>query len=144
MIINIKNLELLSERYYEIINLYSYLSKINSNILTFEKFKSIIKNLPDNHNIYVFIENKQIVGAITLLVEQKLIHGGKCVGHIEDFVVHKNYRNKNIGKSLLDNVITKSKIQNCYKCILDCDETLVKYYEKFGFVNKGNFMGLYF
>lgn len=144
MIVNIKKIELVSENYYDIIELYSYLSKIDSNILTFQKFKNIIKNLPENHNIYVYIENKKIVGAITLFIEQKLIHNGKCVAHIEDFVVHEKYRNKNIGKSLLENIITKSKIYNCYKCILDCDEKLIKYYEKFGFVNKGNFMGIYF
>ena len=72
----------------------------------------------------------KIVGAITLIIEQKLIHNGKCCGHIEDFVVLEEYRSQGIGSLLIDYVINISKQNNCYKCILDCNENLESYYKK--------------
>ena len=84
------------------------------------------------------------MGAITLFVEQKIIHNGKCVGHIEDFVVLDDYRNLGIGSILLEHVIILSKQNNCYKCILDCSPIVETYYLKKGFENKGSYMGLYF
>ena len=76
------------------------------------------------------------VGMITLFIEQKLIHGGKCVGHIEDLVVDKEFENENIAKKLIDHVINISTYNNCYKVILDCESDLVPFYEKAGFHKK--------
>ena len=78
------------------------------------------------------------------LIEQKLIHNGRCCGHIEDFAVLKEYRSQGIGSLLIDYVINISKQNNCYKCILDCNENLESYYKKKGFVKKGIYVGNYF
>ena len=43
----------------------------------------------------------QIIGTGTIIVEPKLIHGGKSVGHIED-IVHKDYRNKGIATNIIN------------------------------------------
>ena len=51
--------------------------------------KKII-NDPD-HIIHVAIDDSKIVGSTTLLIEQKFIHEGGLVGHIEDVVVRKDY-----------------------------------------------------
>ena len=42
--------------------------------------------------------NKRIVAAGTLLVETKFLRGGGLVGHIEDIVVDKAQRGKDLGK----------------------------------------------
>ena len=144
MIINIKDIELTEDKYNQIINLYSYFKKIKKNKLSFKKLKEIIKNLNDNHYILFYIENNIIKGAITLLIEQKIIHDGGSVGHIEDFIVLEEYRNQDIGKLLLNYVINLSEQNNCYKCILNCDSSLIEYYKKFKFIKKGINMALYF
>ena len=144
MIINIKNLELTEKYYNNIINLYSIFTPIDSLQLTYLKLNKIISELPDKHNIYLFIKDNKIVGSITLIIEQKLIHNGSCSGHIEDFVVLKEYQSQGIGKLLLEYVINICKQNNCYKCILDCNETLENYYIKNGFKKKGIYMGNYF
>ena len=87
MIINAKSCELNETNYNEIIQLYNNFSKIDKKILDFKNFKSLIERLPQNHNIYFYLENNKIVGAITLIIEEKIIHNGGKVGHIEDFVV---------------------------------------------------------
>ena len=144
MIINIKTLNLTEDRYNEIIELYSIFSKIDKNILTICSLKTLIKNLAKNHHILFYTKGDKIIGAITLLIEQKIIHNGKCVGHIEDFAVLEEYRSLGIGSLLLEHAIILSRQNNCYKCILDCSPSIEGYYLKKGFANKGTYMGLYF
>jgi glucosamine-phosphate N-acetyltransferase len=144
MIVSIKDLELTEKNYNEIINLYNVFTLIDPLVLTFSKLKKIISQLPKIHNIFLYIIDEKIVGTITLIIEQKLIHNGKCCGHIEDFAVLEEYRSQGIGGLLIDYVINISKQNDCYKCILDCNENLESYYKKKGFVKKGIYMGNYF
>lgn len=144
MIVNIKDLELTEKNYNEIINIYNEFTLIDPLVLTFSKLKKIISELGVKHNIYFYKKDEKIVGAITLIIEQKIIHDGKCCGHIEDFVVLEEYRSQGIGSLLIDYVINISKQNNCYKCILDCNENLENYYKKKGFIKKGIYMGNYF
>ena len=137
-------MELTEDKFNQLMYIYNTFSNFNSNIFSFRKFKKIVSELNANHHILVYIQNNIIIGAITLLIEQKLIHDGKCVGHIEDLAINVNYMNKGIGSLLLDHVIELSKLNNCYKCILDCNLSLENYYKKKGFVKKGIYMGLYF
>ena len=141
MIINIKSL-ILNEIYYnQIIQLYNNFSKI---ILDFKNLKSLIERLPQNHNIYFYLNNDKIVGAITLIIEEKIIHNGGKVGHIEDFVVLEEYRNQGIGTLLYNYVKILCEENKCYKMILDCNELIENYYIKKGFVKKGSYMTYYF
>ena len=144
MIINIKDLTLSDKVYCEIINLYNNFTLINQQVLTICKLRKIIQDLSNNHYIYFYIINDKIVAGITLIVEQKIIHNGKSCGHIEDFVVLQEYRSQGIGNLLINYAINISKQNDCYKCILDCDEYLVNYYMKKGFIKKGIYMGKYF
>ena len=142
---SIKEIDFTFEKYILLLDLYSNIDeKIK---LNYERFNLILSNIKSNlnHNIFIYLDSSSnILGAITLLLEQKFIHDGKYVGHIEDFVVKKEYRAINIGSQLLNHAINVSKENNCYKVILDCDERLVNYYGKYGFINKGKYMGLYF
>ena len=80
----------------------------------------------------------------TLIIEEKLIHGGSKVGHIEDLVVDEKFRGKGYGKILLDYLIKKSKYFKCYKTILNCKLSNVGFYEKQGFKSNNVEMSLYF
>ena len=144
MIKNIREINLNEKIFNKICVLYSYFGDINK--LNFSSFKSIVERMPENQNIYFYLNNEtnEIIGAITLIIEQKFIHNGGKVGHIEDFVVLGKYRSCGIGSFLLEYVVKLAKENNCYKVILDCDDTLEKYYKKKGFVKKGNYMGYYF
>ena len=144
---NIKNLAsiYLSPSIYEqLLEIYSAFGNIDKNILTYERFNEIVRSYPSNHNVFVYVSNEIVIGVITLLLEQKFIHNAKCIGHIEDFVVKKEYRSTNVGKELVDYVINYSKKNNCYKIILDCNIGLERYYMRYGFENKGLYMGYYF
>ena len=95
--------------------------------------------------IFVEIDEKnKIKGAITILLEQKIIHNGGYVCHIEDLVVDKEYRGQNIGKKLVQYAIQHAKDHNCYKTILNCDVDLEPFYGSLGFEAKNLQMSLYF
>lgn len=144
MIKNIREIILNEKNYNEICVLYSHFGDMNN--FNFIALKNIVKRMPENQNIYFYINNEtnEIIGAITLIIEQKLIHNGAKAGHIEDLVVLDKYRSCGIGGFLLEYVIQLARDNNCYKVILDCDDKIEKYYIKKGFIKKGNYMGCYF
>jgi glucosamine-phosphate N-acetyltransferase len=74
-----------------------------------------------------------VIGATTLLVEQKFIHRGGLVGHIEDVVVRKGHEGKGVGGSVVRAAVEKARELGCYKVILDCKADLVDFYKKLGF-----------
>lgn len=144
MIKSLKDLTLTEKVYNELLECYNVFSNIDKNKFDFINFKLLVERLPKNHNIYVYLENDKIIGAITLIIEQKIIHNGGKVGHIEDFVILEDYRKQGTGKQLLDYVKILCIQNNCYKTILDCNEALENFYIKKGFTKKGSYMGYYF
>ena len=114
----------------------------NASDLDKNKAKEILKKIKQNtnHIIYVAIDNKKIVGSTTLLIEQKFIHDGGLVGHIEDVVVRKDYEGKGIGIKLVTSMLERAKEKNCYKTILDCKDDVKQFYERIGFKRESNGM----
>ncbi len=107
-----------------------------------EKAKSILKKIKENpnHVIFVALQDDRVVGATTLLVEQKFIHDGGKVGHIEDVVVSKEHQGKGIGQKIIRFVLEYAKNQGCYKTILDCDDKVKPFYENLDFEAHSNGM----
>ncbi len=114
----------------------------NTGDLDKNKANEILKKIKQNpdHIIYVAIDNKKIVGSTTLLIEQKFIHDGGFVGHIEDVVVRKDYEGKGIGIKLVTSLLERAKEKNCYKTILDCKDDVKQFYERIGFKRESNGM----
>jgi len=114
----------------------------NTGDLDKNKANEILKKIKQNpnHIIYVAIDNKKIVGSTTLLIEQKFIHDGGLVGHIEDVVVRKDYEGKGIGIKLVTTLLERAKEKNCYKTILDCKDDVKQFYERNGFKRESNGM----
>ena len=82
----------------------------------------------------------RIIGSATLFIEQKFIHNGGKVGHIEDVVVSKEYEGRGIGFKLVNSLLEKARVMNCYKTILDCKDELIPFYERIGFKQESNQM----
>ena len=131
------------KEYPSYLNLMEQLSVINYKNISRENFHNFVDNLNENHKIKVirYKHTNQIVGSITILKENKIIHDLGKVGHIEDLVVDKSVRNYGLGKKLVE--IAVKECQDCYKVILDCSDEYVKFYEKCGFKWKGNQLALY-
>ena len=94
-----------------------------------------------NHVIMVAVEQDGgIVGASTLLVEPKLIHGGSRVGHIEDVSVLGRAQGRGIGAALVRACLEEAGRRGCYKTILDCAEDVRPFYEGIGFARHASEM----
>ena len=124
-------------------SIFSLLNQLTSApLINKENFNTIVNNLSNNHLIFVYELDDKITGCVTLLIEQKLIHSGKCVAHIEDLVVDNNYKNKKIGSILINYCVEIANNNNCYKIILDCNENLFEFYKKLNFKKQGICMRL--
>ncbi len=110
--------------------------------LTLDYAKEILSKIKlQNTHIYVAkTSDGNIIGTTTLLVEQKFIHGGGKVGHIEDVAVRKGYEGRGVGSSLVKRALDESGIFGCYKVILDCSDKNVPFYKRLGFYIQENGM----
>lgn len=101
------------------------------------KAEQILNNIRANplHKIFVAIdkETSEVIGATTLLIEQKFIHNGGKAGHIEDVVTRKGFEGLGIGTALMDHALRFAKTAGCYKIVLDCSEANISFYQKIGF-----------
>ena len=114
----------------------------NASGLDKNKAREILKKIKQNpnHIIHVATDDKKIVGSTTLFIEQKFIHDGGLVGHIEDVVVRKDYEGQGIGMKLVISLLDVAKQKKCYKTILNCEDSLKIFYEKIGFKKTTNEM----
>lgn len=101
-------------------------------------FNKITKN--PHQVIYVAEENSEIIGSASVLIEQKFIHDGGKVGHIEDVAVRKEFQGKGVGRKIVLALLKYAKKQGCYKTILDCTDELIPFYENIGFKRYSNSM----
>jgi len=139
----LKNFDKISEIKRHYLLLLGQLTTVSD--ITNEEFYENIKQITSMGQIIVGIEDESetIVCSGTIVIEPKIIHGGRHAGHIEDIVVLEKWRNKGIAKELLEELKKIGIENNCYKIILDCNESLVQFYEKSGFSKKGIQMSEY-
>lgn len=82
---------------------------------------------------YVACSGEEVIGTAALLVEQKFIHGGGRVGHIEDVAVRRGCQEHGVGSALVRHATEQARRLGCYKVILDCFEDLVPFYGRLGY-----------
>ena len=86
------------------------------------------------------IDTSKIVGFSSLFIERKYIRGGNKVAHLETLIVAQAYRNRGIGKRIIESCLNMSKEKNCYKIITFGGEAERNFLSKFGFADKSSNM----
>lgn len=79
--------------------------------------------------MYVYIQDGEIIGFLSLLIEGQVMH-------INDIVILPEYQNMGAGSALLQFAIEQAKARNCDRIILGMvhdNIPLRKWYEKMGF-----------
>jgi len=114
-----------------------------------ELFESNLKKINSMGKIIIgYVNNKdktiELVGSGTIIIEPKNIRSGMSVGHIEDIIVKSTWRGKKISTVILNKLTEIAINSNCYKVILDCDESICPIYKSNGFKIKGIQMAKYF
>ena len=143
MLKSIKDINITQKFYNEFINLVKTFRDTNINYNEFIKY---IEDLSNFHDIFLLIdeESENIIGCVTILLEQKLIHNLNFVCHIEDFIINNNYKNKGFGSIILTHIKEYAKKKNCYKIILNCNNNIKEFYIKNNFISKNIEMSYYF
>lgn len=141
---NPNNIELIKEQYLLLLSELTSTSYIETNL-----FLKNIERISEIGYIIVGVitdssNNIEIIASGTIIIEPKIIRGGKNVGHIEDIVVAKHMRNKGITCKIINILKLFARERNCYKVILDCNNELKNFYIKNGFHIKGVQMSDYF
>lgn len=113
--------------------------------ISLEKSQEILKqmNAQWTHIFVAIHEDGNIVGSTSIMIEQKFIRSWALAAHVEDVVTREWYQWQGIASALMNHVVQIAKEKKCYKIILDCDENLIWYYEKFWFTHKGAYMNQY-
>ena len=122
-----------------------YLSLINELRKTIYNKEQFIYFLNNNKNIHIIVieKNNELIASGTILYETKLIHDISLYAHIEDIIVSSKYRKNGYGAILLQELLEICKGTNCYHIFLDCQDELIKFYEKVGFKKNGFQMVIY-
>ena len=139
------NIEIIKEHYLDLLTELTKTTELDTNL-----FLENIKKINSIGTIIVcYIENPslcgfKIVASGTIIIEPKIIRGGRNIGHIEDVVVRSGYRGYKISQDILDLLKIEAREKNCYKVILDCENSIKKVYSRSGFEEKGIQMAIYF
>lgn len=125
---------------------FTLLDGLYENICNFEEAETFVKNLNLYHQIIVIEDpvEKILVASGTVFIEPKIIHDFGLVGHIEDIVVHPHYQGHGVGSKLVEKLLQYGEDMGCYKCILDCSEDKIPFYEKCKFTKKDTQMSYYY
>jgi glucosamine-phosphate N-acetyltransferase len=138
------NIDVIKTKYLELLVELTIVTNIETtlfteNIATIHKMGCIIVKYISSPGLDDFT----IIASGTIIIEPKIIRGGKSVGHIEDIVIKKEYRGNKIAQEILEQLKGLARDNNCYKIILDCNENVKKVYENYGFEEKGCQMAVY-
>ena len=118
--------------------IYELLNKLYENKLKYKQFEEIYKlKLNDENSYYIVaIEDNKIIGVLTSEIQVKL-HRAKKQSFIEDLIVDETYRNKGVGKALLQNAVNYAKNTDCEVVELTSyinNENAHRFYENNGFI----------
>lgn len=109
------------------------LAALTSVELTAERARELFDNRPPNQFTFVATHGDRVIGTTSLVIDQKFIHSGGRVGHIEDVAVARDFQRRGIGTELVRHGADFARTAGCYKVILHCFAELSPFYQRMGF-----------
>jgi glucosamine-phosphate N-acetyltransferase len=131
-----------SDYHKNYLQLLSQLTQVGQ--ISSDEFANILAKIQSQIWVFEDTHVNKIVASASIFLEQKFIHGGGIVAHLEDVVVDQSYRGAQLGKKLIANIVEKARDSGAYKIIADCNPELVSFYSKNGFEKKGEQIAIYF
>ena len=109
-----------------------------------DEFSNILAKIQSQIWVVEDTAANKIVASASIFLEQKIIHDGGVVAHLEDVVVDQSYRGNQLGQKLIANIVEKARESGAYKIIADCKTELLSFYSKNGFEKRGEQLAIYF
>ena len=133
----------LTEKYLkEYLECVSDLNSKGVRLADLKRAKCVLDNRCENIVTLIGIVDNKLVATCTLILEDKIRYVHRSC-HIEDVAVIKDCRGKGYGKEILKYALDYAKSEGCYKIMLTCKDSLVKYYSDVGFNTIDNNMVIY-
>ena len=126
------------------VNYLHLINQFRTTTFTKEEYSRTLNQIHANSTIWVLEYKNELIGTITILYEYKFIRNIVKLAHLEDVCIDKQYRKKGLGTLLLKFAISEAKKKECYKIILDCDDSLEPFYNKSEMIKNGIQMAKYF
>ena len=134
------NIRLLKkEDHAKFINLINKFRSVGMDIDS-EQFSIIYDEIFSHGFIFVIEDDKKLIGTAKIHLERKFFHKLAIYAHIEDVLIDPSFRGKRLGVKLIKHLIDFCEEKEYYKIKLNCDDNLVKFYEKNNFVVSGKDM----
>lgn len=109
------------------------LAALTSVELSADRARELFDSKPVNQFTFVAVHGHRVIGTTSLVIDQKYIHSGGRVGHIEDVAVAKDFQRRGIGTELVRYAAEFAGEAGCYKVILHCFAELSPFYQRLGF-----------
>lgn len=105
-----------------------------------------INSSGEDHIVCVVEDERsgKILATGSVFIEKKFVRNCGKVGHIEDVVVDKSARGRQLGKKIVEYLAEHARSRGCYKVILDCSVDNKPFYEKCDFKQNSIQMAKYF
>jgi glucosamine-phosphate N-acetyltransferase len=132
--------KLIKEDYLDYMNLMFEFTNYKYD-LSKEDFDKHIDEINNNslRKIIVIIYNNKLIGSGTIFKLTK-IHNNP-IGQIEDVIITTEYRNKGLGKIIIEKLVDIGLNEfKCYKIILNCLDKNIDFYTKCKFQKVGSEM----
>lgn len=101
------------------------------------QFSVIYDEIFSHGFIFVIESDGDLLATAKIYLERKYFHKLAIYSHIEDVFVDPLFRGKGLGIELIKYVIDFCKEKKYYKIKLNCNDDLVKFYEKNNFTCSG-------
>ena len=95
-----------------LLKFYNNYQSLNHQKISTKKYGINLVSKKNLHSLVATIDNK-IVGYGSIVIETK-IRGGKT-GHIEDIVSHRNYKKRDVGRSIVNGLFDIAKKKDVIK-----------------------------
>lgn len=95
----------------------------------FKEYFSVLQSCPGMYYPVVVeeVSKATVVGAGTLIIEQKFIHETALRGRIENLVVFQSYRRRGVGSLMLETLTKLARQLGCYKTTLNCSREIMAF-----------------
>ena len=133
------DLSIVSSLINELVDSLNRLDNIDVNIAV-KNYHRILRD-GNSHMVLAEVDN-QIVGFVNFSIRQSLLHKG-CSGMIDELIVSKAFRDKEIGTKLLDAAIKECKDLGCCEIEVSTESSntsALQFYKRYGFDEKGVFL----
>lgn len=102
-------------------------------VMSPERFHSLVLQLPPHQRIYVCNEDGKDIGILSMVIEQRLSHGGNTVAHITDLEVDPNVNVSRVASELITRCVEEAHSRSCCRIVSPLEQH-TSLFEDMGFV----------